>query len=163
MTQSFGAAKGFGRRGAAAPSKLEPATFSAASRPSPRPVNGVTYLEDPAVQAVMREFEICVTVLVIVMSVMNRPEPERIVSFSLGNLRQPVITHFPALLPVLEDHGMPQSQIDALDDFHRSFNLALPSIHEISNDMPGGFDRGWIVDAGQGRDGDLHHADVGPA
>jgi hypothetical protein len=140
MSQGFGAAKGFGRRGGVVPTGSA-AKSNAVSRPDD------TYLEDPAVQAVMREFELCVIVLALAMSVMNRPVPDRIVKFSLSNFQQPAVTRFPALQPVLDDHGMPEHHIEALADFHQAFAIAGPYITEITSDMPNGFDRGWMVDA----------------
>ncbi len=144
MSQGFGAAKGFGRRGGSTP-----AAQSALPRASikSKVIADDTYLEDPAVQTVMREFEMCVLVLSLVMSVMNRPFPEQVVHFSLNNYQQPAVSRFPTLQPVLEDHGMPESHVEALEDFHQSFAISFPYISEVTADMPNGLTREWMVDA----------------
>jgi hypothetical protein len=139
--RGMGAAKGFGRRVATAGTDAAPAVIAT-------PAASVTsYLRDPVVQAVMREFEVCAMQVVLILSLFNRPNPEAIGPFPFKELRHVALTRFPAVRDVLAERGMPMADVALLSEFFEAFRSAQPAMGQVMDDMPGNFDNGWLFEA----------------
>lgn len=140
----FAANKGFGRRvGTSAPA------FAAVPAPPPMQPKKIAgaYIEHPAVQSVLMEFEQCAAVICVILSVINRPNPTAVVTFSLREYQLPNPALYKNLRHMMQDCGLPSVALSALDNFHGAFLAAMPDIKEITSDMPNGFDHKWINDA----------------